>query len=73
MNTRLRSYFSTWDKNLFQIIFIIYNNPLRVIIFNLVQFLSKNSNQTGIFFFKKKTKTDSNQPGSVQFGFLGQK
>jgi hypothetical protein len=42
-----------------------------VIIFGLVQFLSKTNNQTEIK--KKKTGTRSNRPVSVRFGFLGQK
>jgi len=42
-----------------------------VIIFGSVRFLSKKNKQTE--FFLKKTETGSNRPGSVRFGFLGQK
>jgi hypothetical protein len=38
-----------------------------VIIFGLVRFLSKKSNQTKIFFLKKRTETGSNRPVSVWF------
>jgi hypothetical protein len=45
-----------------------------VIIFGSVWFLSKNINQTEIFF-KKKTKTKPKlvQTNRFRFGFLGQK
>jgi hypothetical protein len=43
-----------------------------VIIFDLVRFLSKKVTKPKLFF-KKKTKTGSNRPVSVRFGFLGQK
>jgi hypothetical protein len=47
-----------------------------VIIFGLVLFLSKKSNQTKKILKKPKsvpTETGSNQPVSVQLGFFGQK
>jgi hypothetical protein len=47
-----------------------------VINFCSVWFLSKKNNQIKNCFFKKnrnRTKTGSNQPVSVRFGFLGQK
>jgi hypothetical protein len=44
-----------------------------VIIFGLIQFLSKKVTKLKFFFLKKKTETGSNRPVSVQFGFLGQK
>jgi hypothetical protein len=42
---------------------------LGVIIFGSVRFLSKKSNQTEIFFYKK-TETGSNRPVSVRFGLF---
>jgi len=48
-----------------------------VIIFGSVRFLSKKVTKPKLFFFWKKnrnrTETGSNRPGSVRFGFLGQK
>jgi hypothetical protein len=47
-----------------------------VIIFGLVRFLSKKSNQTKKILKKPKsvqTETGSNQPISVRFSFFGQK
>jgi len=52
------------------------DQPLGVIIFGLVRFLSKKSNQTKKILKKPKsvqTETGSNQPISVRFSFFGQK